>query len=1110
MNNRERIAQLLALIERGCLPFVENALKSGFGAHWRQTARLPKSLTPMADLDAYALLYAIIHNWREVFENTLKPEMRDAASAALAGRNKHSHSSSEIDNQLTLRALSGGADLLNAVGAKEEAAKASALLNGLLGTMTGATADAKQTSAPAAGTEPPRRPTLTLTATRAKSEEPRQEDFFGGGEVEGLKPWRVVSPPREDVLTGRLDKDKFAANLAAADREEGEETYADPIEFFNATYLTAGLRMTLENAAKRLTGGGGPSTIGLQTNFGGGKTHTLLSLLHMARLRDLSRADNLSSIAAAVGASSLGEVNLAVFSGSDKGPDVPLATADGHAIRTLWGYLAWRIAGRAGLALVQSSENAGTSPGGEVFQKVLALNSEPSLILLDELVVFVRQLTGERYNAHISFLQSLTEAAAQIPNALIVGSLPESDLEAGGTDKGRETLQALEKLFGRTQSAWQPAQGSETYSVVRRRLFQELDTEGEKQRKRTVDRFIKLYRDHKSDFPSGTGERDYADKMMEAYPIHPMLFDKLSSEWGALEKFQRTRGVLALLARTIYASYRERSDEPLILPSSLRVDDPAVRGALVEPLTGPVWGSIIESEVDGDTSLPVEMETRRQRYRNDQVARRAARAVFVSTAPAGDARGGITGPELRLACVKPGEQISIFGDALREIAERSAHLYEAEGRYWYGPRPTLNKLAENRLLDLDNDAANSEIVKLLKADERSRGNWGRLHTVPNRASEVEDRPTSGLVILGPDYPYQTGGGSLAEVETLDGLDRRAGGQRKYRNALIFLAADERGLEDARRTVKRMMAWKSIVDDHSLDLTDSQKSDARTRFAQAEKTAKDTVRKTWSHLLVPTPSPSDQSHVVLEHFGMRLGAQRTPAEAAWDKASEAAVISTTLGRQSFTERMLELWPKGKPDLPVDQVRDWYFEFLHMERLRDEVVLASAISDAVADMDPASAKFALAGGKADEVYQELQFSKNVPVRFGQNMLIVLREIAEAARIQDQPGQGGGETGTATAGGSTSQGASSGSAGAVHQDIRPKRFSGVIELDTIRGAMKVSQVFESVIAELDRAEGTTFRIVLEVQAEAGEGFPKDVEDDVTANADALGFTRKQFDRD
>lgn len=171
-----------------------------------------------------------------------------------------------------------------------------------------------------------------------------------------------------------------------------------------------------------------------------------------------------------------------------------------------------------------------------------------------------------------------------------------------------------------------------------------------------------------------------------------------------------------------------------------------------------------------------------------------------------------------------------------------------------------------------------------------------------------------------------------------------------------------------------------------------------------------------------------------------------------------------------------------------------------------MLASAISDAVADMDPANAKFGLASGKTNDEYRELQFSKNVPVRFGQSMLLVLRDAAEAAQTQGQT-ESGGSAGTPTAGGTTTAGGGA-LAGVSRQSARPKRFSGVIELDTIRGAMKVSQIFESVIAELDRAEGATFRIVLEVQAESGAGFPKEVEDDVTANADALGFLRKQFE--
>ena len=1099
MSNRDRIGEMLALIDGAVGPFVEKTLKSGYGANWRQHARLPQSLSPMAELDAYAQLYAIIHNWRDIFNAKLKPELRDAASAALAGRNAYAHSTSKMDNSITLRALSGGVDLLTAVGAKQEVKKAQSLLDDLLKEMT------KETKANGGGEK--KRPKLTLKSQEPDAAPATQEDFFEGGEVEGLKPWRIVSPPREDVLTGRLDKDNFAANLAAADRadKDSDATYSDPIEFFNATYLTNGLQVTLENAAKRLRGEGGPSTIGLQTNFGGGKTHTLLSLLHMAKLQDLSKVETLKPLVDTIESSNLGDVRHAVFSGSDKAPDQPFATEGGKAIRTLWGYLAWRLMGREGLSIVEASEDAGTSPGAEVFQKILRAGDKPALILLDELVVFIRQLTGERYEAHLSFLQSLTEAASQVQNALIVGSLPESDLEAGA-EKGKDTLRALEKLFGRTQSAWQPAQGSETYSVVRRRLFQELDEQGEKDRKRTVERFRKLYKDHKGDFPAHVSEAEYAEMMRQSYPIHPMLFDKLSSEWGTLENFQRTRGVLSLLARTIYASYRERSDEPLILPSSLRIDDHSVRGALLEPLSGPVWGSIIDSEVDGDRSLPVEMELKRQRYGKDNVATRAARAVFVCTAPAASARGGVTGPELRLACVRPGDQVSIYGDALREIAERSAHLYESEGRYWYAPQPTLNKLAENRQLDIDNDQADAAIVDLLKADERAKGQWGRVHTAPDRASEIEDRPTSGLVVLSPRHLFTTGGGSAAETEALDGLERRAGGQRKYRNALVYLATDERLLDAARRAVKRLLAWKSIKSDTSIPTNDSQKLDIQNRVDQADRAAKDAVRKSWAHLLIPVQSIDDESVTELEHHQMRPNGQRTPAEAAWEKTSEISAIATQIGPKTFSERLIELWPADNDDLAVDQIRDWYFEYLHMPRLRDEVVLAGAISDAAADTDDAVAAFAVAAGKSGDEYLELQLSKRVPVRFGSDMLLVRREVVRIGD-PDAPTTSDGSDGEATDEGGESPRGDGATPASPSKGSRS--FTGIIELDTIRGPVRASQVFENIIAELDRAEDVSFRITLEIQADANSEFPGDVESVVSDNAKTLGFTVARFEK-
>ncbi len=1114
-SNRERLSELMVQIESGCRDFVLLSLKKNFGANWFDMARVPRSLSRMADLDAYALLYIVINNWRDVFQHSLKPEARDAASAALAGRNKLSHSSGQIDDHITMRALSGGMDLLDALRASEQAKRVKDLLDPLVLEMAASASGTTPTpAAPPAATDPApsapapahlKRPTLTLTPTRADAPPPKQEDFFEGGQVEGLSPWRIVSPPRDDVLEDRLDKDKFAANLAAADRREGEETYADPTAFFEATYLTAGLRRTLENAARRLSGQGGPSTLGLQTNFGGGKTHTLLSLLHMARRGDLGGVEALEPVAEALGTESLGEVSLAVFSGTDKGPDQPLDLAEGRPLRTLWGYLAWRLAGREGLQLVRASEEAGTSPGAEVFQKVLSLTGRPALVLLDELQAYVRQLSDERYDAHLSFIQSLTEAATQVPRALVVGSLPESDLEAGGTEKARDTLRALEKVFGRTQSSWQPAQGVETYSVVRRRLFQDLDDQGQKQRSRTVEAFRKLYRQYKADFPGGVGERDYGERMAEAYPIHPLLFDILANEWGGLEKFQRTRGVLALMARAIYASFRAGSHEPLILPSSLRMDDGAVRGALLEPLEGPAWGAIVGGEVDGDDSLPDRLERSRPRFGGEQIARRAARAVFLGSAPGGDARGGMTSAEIRLACVKPGEQIAIFGEALRELANQSSHLYETENRYWYATRANLNREAENRQRDIDDEAADEAILALLKRDESRGGDFGRLHVAPDRASGVEDRPTSGLVLLGPRYPHAPGGGSPAEIEALEGLTRRAGGQRRYRNALLFLAPDQRQLEEARKTVKRALAWKTILAADHLDLTASQQKDAQERLEQAERAALIAVRKAWSQLLDPQQDPEDASKLRLEVESLRSTGQRPVGEAAWDKAKERSMVASLLGKDELTTRLQALWPADRDDLPVETLRDWFFEFLHMPRLKDEVVLANAITEAVADLAPGAGGIALAAGKTDQGYRDLVFAKRAPVSFGSGLLLVRREVAEAILRDRQPGT---PPPRPTDGGAQPTGRPDDDGGEAPIARRPTRFTGVLELDPVRGSLKVGQVFEDVIAELDRAQGTTFRIHLEVQAESDAGFPEDVEEVVKGNAGTLGFETKRFE--
>jgi hypothetical protein len=513
-----------------------------------------------------------------------------------------------------------------------------------------------------------------------------------------LRPWIEVALPHPDVLANRFKESEFAADLFAVDSGNAEGDYATPRGFFGITFLTEGLKRVLVSALQRLSGQGGDPVIGLQTAFGGGKTHTLLAVYHLARhLKEGGNPADLPGLGTVIeGFANVSwkTPQLASFVGSSKGTDVSLTLNDGPRLRTLWGYIAWRIAGEAGLKLVAEAEAARTNPGSELMVEVFRL-AGPSVILLDELVMFARQLDDIRFEAFLSFIQSLTEAAKMVPGVLIIGSLPESDAEAGGA-RGREALLRLEKVFGRVQSPWLPASGNETYEIVRRRLFQALDPEGERARDETVKAFADLYRRNPAEFPPEAREARYTELLCLSYPIHPELFDRLAKDWSSLEKFQRTRDVLRFMANVVGVLWQAQARDPLILPARVPVAHERVRASALYPLD-PAFTAVVDREVDGDGSLPARMEANpTRRISQARAATRAARAVFLCSAPlVGQPNAGLTRQGLRLACAEPGDQPAIFGEALTELSERATYLYEEAGRYWFSTQPTLNRLAED-------------------------------------------------------------------------------------------------------------------------------------------------------------------------------------------------------------------------------------------------------------------------------------------------------------------------------------------------------------------------------------------------------------------------------
>lgn len=434
-----------------------------------------------------------------------------------------------------------------------------------------------------------------------------------GEPLKGLAPWREVMTPHADVASGNFEQAEFAADLYQVAKGEAGDEYRDPVAFFSRTYITHGLRAMLVGAAKRLSGAGGDPVIDLQTNFGGGKTHSMIAMYHMVSGVDPSELRGIGEILADEGLSVPSNIARAVIAGQWMTPTSADVKDDGTEVHTLWGEIAYQLAGRAGYELVEAADLAGSNPGSKMID--LFKMAGPSIVLIDEWVAYARALpakegdpsaVGGDFDTQFTFAQVLTEAAAAVDNVVVLGSIPMSDLEVGG-EKGREALNRLSHVVRRTSAQWKPAEDDESFEIVRRRLFEPITPDNIRVRDGIIRAFIDSYRQKAGDFPSHVSERDYRRRMELSYPIHPELFDRLYGDWSTLDRFQRTRGVLRLMAKVISVLWDRGDQNLMIMPGTVPLDDAQVANELVGYLS-PEWDPVIRSDIDGGNSLPLRID----------------------------------------------------------------------------------------------------------------------------------------------------------------------------------------------------------------------------------------------------------------------------------------------------------------------------------------------------------------------------------------------------------------------------------------------------------------------------------------------------------------------
>ena len=514
-----------------------------------------------------------------------------------------------------------------------------------------------------------------------------------------LRPWREIAVPHEDVLKGTFQQAEFAADLSRVHKGTASPEYRDPVLFFKRTYITEGMRLLLDSVVKRITGQGGDPVIQLQTAFGGGKTHTMLAVYHLARgTVPAGDLQGIPPILDAAGVIALPKARVVVIDGTKLSPTMP-ETRGRVRVHTMWGDLAWQLGGEEAYGRIREADESGTSPGKEMLADLLTTYA-PCVILMDELVAYIRQfdektrLAGGTYDSNITFVQALTEAMKAVPNVVLLASLPESDQEAG-SQRGVAALRTLEHYFARVQALWKPVAAEEAFEIVRRRLFSEITNTAAVE---AVGRaFADLYITSGAEFPRETQESRYYQRLVNAYPIHPEVFDRLYEDWSSLENFQRTRGVLKLMAKVIHRLWKDGNNDLLITPGSLPLYDGNIRNEAIYYLP-PGWDPVVERDIDGDRAETTEIESRDTLFGSVQACRRVARTVFLGSAPGTPNRmvQGIEQERILLGSVQPGQQTSVFRDALNRLADRLHYLNGANNRYWFDTRPKRGRGASTR------------------------------------------------------------------------------------------------------------------------------------------------------------------------------------------------------------------------------------------------------------------------------------------------------------------------------------------------------------------------------------------------------------------------------
>ena len=789
-------------------------------------------------------------------------------------------------------------------------------------------------------------------------------------EISTLPPWPEVVRPHRDIREGRFDPEVFAVKLDDVLAGKGPLEYRDPELFFRYTYPTDGLRRLVNTVVRCLNGKGGKRFIRLETPFGGGKTHALLALYHLFKHRE--NALGLESVAQLLGdipPEEVPQARVAVFVGT--APD-PLKG------RTPWGELAAQL---GAYELVREHDEKRVSPGKAILRQMLEA-SAPVLLLVDELAHYLVKATdvpsdvlveGEHLRSQtLAFLQELTEVVTSVPQVSLVLTLPSSVLEFHDEQVAEEILARLRHISGRVEAIYSPVEGMEIYEVIRRRLFEEPEDITRYRRivEQVAEAYSDMYRSLGEDVPSQAREPGYRERIRRAYPFHPELIDILLERWGTFKSFQRTRGVLRLLALVIHDRYERGDTSPLIQPAHLNLGNRSIREEFLNHISKQ-YESVIAADI-ADTNARAERLDREMgsEYRRYQAATALATAIFFYSFSAGESLKGVGIPRLRLAFLRPGIPSAIVGDVLARLQDELWYLHREESRYYFSLQPNLNRVLIERMDDVSEEDIFDEASRRVK---EIGGKALAVYPFPTGSRDVPDDRRIKLVVLSPEHLW---GYPKTEEMIREIFERCGEAPRVCKNTLLFLAMDEDGWIGVAQTLRRWLALKAIRNNRDLmaRFSESDRKEVERRLRELD--VKFRILSAYRILIRGTADG-------LQHWdlGMATVSEETLAERVRTFLESQELLLRQLSPTYVRDRLLV----DQDEIAYRAMADTFFTVPGSLLLESEAGLRRSIVDGVH-----RGFFGVRVGET--IYYEEGFP---PELLGEDTYIIRRELAEEVK-------------------------------------------------------------------------------------------------------------------